>query len=221
MKRSLTWTKFKLPQVSLSDTIDDEDEDNDWELFEKKKYKDSIDRLESMGGGSRILSTPLGSVHLDGSEESNKLFNIWIGHTNFDLTPQHYAAMEYVEGVEALQPISRYRFQLAIGFQFDETKVRMRVEEALVGSLKTDLVEVLSVYQLANPTLTKKLSQTLEAAISGIKNKTWVSFMPPNGEVKLVVSDKVDDEFFEEATILGLAQSLATGHVDSSLLRGE
>ena len=221
MKRSLTWTKFKLPQVSNSEIIDDEDDDNDWELFEKKKYKDPVDRLESMIGGNKILTTPLGSINLDGSDESNKLFNIWIGHTNFDLTPQHYTIMEYVEGVEALQPISRYRFQLAIGFQFDETEVRMRVEEALIGSLKTDLIEVLSVYQLANPTLTKKLSQILEGAIAGIKNKTWVSFMPPNGEVKLLVSDKVDDEFFEEATILGLAQSLATGHVDSSLLRGE
>lgn len=223
MKRSVTWTKFKLPQpnADVDDLDDDDEEDNEWEIFEKKKHKDPVDRIESMISGNKILSTPLGSVNLDGSDETARLFNVWIGHTNFNLIPQHYASIEHVEGVEALQPISRYRFQIAVGFQFNEEEVKRSVEEALIGSLKTDLTEVLQIYQMSNPTLTKSLTKNLENVVSGISNKVWVSFMPPGGEVKLVVGDSVDELFFEEVTLLGLAQSIATGHIDSSLLREE
>ena len=222
-KRTIAWTKFKLPQPTAQiEDIDDEEDESSWEIFEKKKYKDPVDRIESMiGTGNKILATPLGSVNLDGSEETSKLFNIWVAHTNFDLTPQHYAAIEHVAGVEALQPISRYRFQIAIGYQFNEEETKTGVEEALLGSLAADLKEVLSVYQLSNPSLTKKLAQTLEDMVSGIKNKVWASYMTPGGEIKLVIGDKVDETFFEEVTLLGLAQSIATGHIDSSLLREE
>lgn len=224
MKRAIAWTKFKLPvpHSHTEDIDEDEEDESSWEIFEKKKYKDPVDRIESMiGSGNKILATPLGSISLDGSEETNKLFNIWIGHTNFDLTPQHYTAIEHVPGVEALQPISRYRFQVAIGYQFDDTETKKLVDTALLGSLSEDLKEVLVVYQLSNPTLTKKLAQSLEEIVSGIKDKVWVSYMPPCGEIKLIISEKVDEQFFEEATLLGLAQSIATGHIDSSLLREE
>lgn len=223
-QRKVAWTKFKLPQpASQIEDIEEEDNDdeNTWEILEKKKYKDSVDRIESMIIGNKILATPLGSVNLDGSDETSKLFNVWIAHTNFNLTPQHYAAIEHVEGVEALQPISRYRFQVAIGYHFEEEEVKQNVNEALLGSLKQDLKDLLSVYQVSNPTLTKKLTKSLEDVVSGIKNKIWVSYMPPSGEIKLLVTDKVDDVFLQEVTLLGLAQSIATGHIDSSLLREE
>lgn len=226
MKRTVAWTKFKLPNPNshtdeLDDDDDDDDDDSSWEIFEKKKYKDPVDRIESMISGNKILSTPLGSVNLDGSEETARLFNVWIAHTNFNLINQHYAAVEQVEGIEALQPISRYRFQVAIGFMFDENEVKKSVEEALIGSLLKDLKEVLYIYQMSNPTLTKTMTKTLESVVSGISNKVWVSYMPPGGDIKLVVGDSVDEDFFEEVTLLGLAQSIATGHIDSSLLREE
>lgn len=220
MKRKISWTKFKLPQVNNSESLDDDDEDlNPWEEKERGKYGQTVDRLESMISGNKMLQTPLGSIHLDGSEESGRLFNVWAGHVNFNLTPQHYAAMEHIEGVEALQPISRYRFQLAIGYLFDEEEVKKQISDVLVGSLEKDVKDILRVYQLVNNPLPKKFLEKLYKTVESLKNKHWAALVLPNSDIKLIVSDIVDDKFFEEITVLGLAQSLIGGSLESSLLK--
>lgn len=224
MKRTLTWTKFKLPPsgpsiASLDDDEDDGEEKSVWELSEEKKYKSHAERLESLIGGSKILSTPLGSVHLDGTQESERLFNVWVGHTNFNLTDQHYSLIEPVQGVEALQPISRYRFQVAVGFAFDENKVKTSISEALVGSLRKDMLDLLHIYGLQNEKLTKKISQKLESQIALIKDRYWISLALPGGQIKLIVSDEINDDFITELNLLGVVQSTVGGTIDSNLLR--
>lgn len=221
MNKVLSWTKFKLPTSSKMEALEDEEENpSQWDLIERESYQSPFDRLESAIQGGKFLQTPLGTINLDGSEESGKLFNIWVAHTNFNLTPGDFAAIEHVPGVEALQPISRYRFQLAIGFNFNENEVKALIEETLIGSIRIAIIEVLQMYKLVNPTLTKRAKEKHESVVSTLQSH-WVSWVLPNEEVILLTSDILDNNFFDAVVMRGLAQSLVGGSIDSSLIRGD
>lgn len=224
MKKIIGWTKFKIFQSkdSLNSLLDDDDEDDDedsnpWAEHENQKYSPNIRKLEDIISRDRVIQTPLGAINVDGTDQSAKLFNIWACHTNFVLKDQHFALVEKTPGVEVLQPISQYRFQIAVGYLFDDEEVKAAVEEALLGSVRLDALQILSVYRQLNPTLPTKCAEKLKESTKDI-NRPWVALVFPNGEIKMVVADMVDENFLSELSSLGLGQSLFGGYIDSSLL---
>ena len=58
-------------------------------------------------------------------------FECWVGHTNFDITPEIAKALDAVEGVEALKIQTRYRFFVGIGKMFDFSDVRSKISSKL------------------------------------------------------------------------------------------
>ena len=59
-------------------------------------------------------------------------FDCWIGHTNFDITPDIKKNLDSIEGIEVLKIFSRYRFFIGIGKMFDFKSVRNGIEELLL-----------------------------------------------------------------------------------------
>lgn len=59
-------------------------------------------------------------------------FDCWIGHTNFDITPEIKKSLDIIEGVEVLKIFSRYRFFIGIGKMFDFKDVRSIIEKELL-----------------------------------------------------------------------------------------
>lgn len=59
-------------------------------------------------------------------------FDCWIGHTNFDITPDIKKNLDSVKGIEVLKIFSRYRFFIGIGKMFDFKSVRNGIEELLL-----------------------------------------------------------------------------------------
>jgi hypothetical protein len=59
-------------------------------------------------------------------------FDCWIGHTNFDITPDIKNNLDSIKGIEVLKIFSRYRFFIGIGKMFDFKSVRNGIEELLL-----------------------------------------------------------------------------------------
>jgi hypothetical protein len=78
-----------------------------------------------------MVRTPLGAFCPYEQMSPTKMFDCWIGHTNFDITEVEKNALDQVEGIEVLKIMSRYRFFIGIGKLFNLTEVRPVVEEAL------------------------------------------------------------------------------------------
>jgi hypothetical protein len=68
-------------------------------------------------------------------------FDCWMGHTNFDLTPQVRRTLDKIDGVEILKIVSRYRFFIGIGRMFDFKQVRSNIESQLFIKFKGDDIE--------------------------------------------------------------------------------
>lgn len=59
-------------------------------------------------------------------------FDCWMGHTNFDITPQIKDRLNKVPGIEVLKVCSRYRFFVGIGNMFNFSDVRKSIEDNIV-----------------------------------------------------------------------------------------
>lgn len=58
-------------------------------------------------------------------------FDCWMGHTNFNLTPETKSVLNKIDGIEVLKICSRYRFFIGVGKMFDFNNVRATIEREL------------------------------------------------------------------------------------------
>tara|TARA_R110000824_G_scaffold53483_14_gene148133 strand:- start:3526 stop:3951 length:426 start_codon:yes stop_codon:yes gene_type:complete len=61
------------------------------------------------------------------------MFDCWVGHTNFDITPSMATTIDSVEGVELLKVCSRYRFFIGVGKMFNFKNVRKTLEGKILN----------------------------------------------------------------------------------------
>lgn len=90
-------------------------DDNGQELNEDKIDIDD----ETYKKPVKIIVTPMGIIPYTENTASNKIFNFWVGHTNFNLSQPVCHLIENSEGVETLDIFTRYRFRIGIGKLFD------------------------------------------------------------------------------------------------------
>ncbi len=83
--------------------------------------------------GSVAAMTAVGVVPVYDGAGPSSVFNMWIGHTNFTITPSVVNAIANEPGVEGVDVISRYRFRLVVGKVFLENVVKRGVEQSLRG----------------------------------------------------------------------------------------
>jgi hypothetical protein len=93
------------------ETTDDEDEF----LIKKRSIK--------------VIASPMGLIPYNEHTASGKIFNFWLGHTNFDITINVSKIIENTDGVEALDIFTRYRFRVAIGKCFGASETMVRIQE--------------------------------------------------------------------------------------------
>lgn len=107
-------------------TIDDEDES----LLQKRSIK--------------VIASPMGLIPYNEHTASGKIFNFWLGHTNFDITINVSKIIENTDGVEALDIFTRYRFRVAIGKCFGASETMVRIQENICRYLDEQELDKLS-----------------------------------------------------------------------------
>lgn len=119
---------------SLSDVSDKElDDSAHWDSYSIDEdndddYKDKDPIFQST---PKAIITPMGMIPLHEKTACTKIFKFWIGHTNFNITPNIANIIEQVEGIEILDVFTRYRFRIAIGKAFKDRDVMNNIQEAV------------------------------------------------------------------------------------------
>jgi len=128
------------------------------EFSEEQEQKDSFDYEEDENAKHvRLISGPYGLIPLNEHGLSNKLYKLWVGHTNFDITPKIVSAIEQINGVEILRVWTRYRFWIGIGNMFDVEIVQKQIEDKICNKNKK-----------SNLLVIKNLTDTIKT-----KNNSW------------------------------------------------
>lgn len=79
----------------------------------------------------KVIATPLGLIPYNEYTASSKIFNFWIGHTNFNISESVKDILEHCSGVEILDIFTRYRFRIAIGKCFNDSEVMSTINEQI------------------------------------------------------------------------------------------
>ena len=85
----------------------------------------------------KAISTPMGIIPYTDNTASSKIFNFWVGHTNFDITHNISHIIENSFGVESLDIFTRYRFRIAIGKAFVDSVVMNNIQIAVYEYLES------------------------------------------------------------------------------------
>lgn len=87
---------------------------------------------------TKVIVTPMGIIPYTDNTASNKIFNFWIGHTNFDLNSGICKLIELHRGIETLDIFTRYRFRIGIGKLFEGGDIMSSISEQINEYLSRD-----------------------------------------------------------------------------------
>jgi hypothetical protein len=70
-----------------------------------------------------VIATTMGIIPFNEHTDCTKIFNFWIGHTNFDITKNIAQLLQTINGVETLDVFTRYRFRISFGKAFEDRDI--------------------------------------------------------------------------------------------------
>ena len=131
MKPLIVWEKWIDP---FGDNIDEAkwtDYNNDM------NHLDDDDSLPHIKNSKpiRVIASPMGLIPYNEYTASGKIFNFWLGHTNFNISENIKKLLEKIEGVEILDIFTRYRFRIAIGKCFNDSEVMNYINETVYSHI--------------------------------------------------------------------------------------
>jgi len=119
------WTDYNSDIKDLNNFINDEDDDNE-------KPRQSITSSSPI----KVIASPLGLIPYNEHTASSKIFNFWLGHTNFNISQNIKNIIEECDGVEILDIFTRYRFRIAIGKCFKDSDIMTLINDKVYAFLK-------------------------------------------------------------------------------------
>jgi hypothetical protein len=120
---------------TLDDMLEEPSFIND---MEEEKYsneepeEEQAENKENKRESIKAIITPMGIVPLDEYSASSKIFNFWVGHTNFNISKKISSIIDETDGVETLDIFTRYRFRIGIGKLFKPSEVMSNISSNIM-----------------------------------------------------------------------------------------
>lgn len=140
-KNVIVWQKWVDPFGQEEDETEFDPYVGEYFDAEEEDYEDEIDQpnqkdmMKMNKKAVRVIATPMGIIPVNENTMSGKLFNFWMGHTNFNITPTVAEAIERTDGVETLDVFTRYRFRISVGKAFDDSEIMRNINTAVYDEL--------------------------------------------------------------------------------------
>ncbi len=130
-KKTILWKKWHNPYKLLSDcSITEEDDGYDTDAT-VDLIEDDDDNNSEQESNKMMLFTALGPVPLTEYNDPGKIFNFWIGHTNFNISKPIKKIINDIDGVEILNIYTRYRFRIGVGHVFSAKDVTRNINRKI------------------------------------------------------------------------------------------
>lgn len=140
---TIIWQKWQDPFGEKDDNIDLDDdeysnfyEENEEDIIDFEEKKSKLNEIIN-NKQIKVIATPMGIVPINENTASGKIFNFWIGHTNFNITKNIATLIEEADGVETLDIFTRYRFRISVGKAFNDSLVMQAIQKSLYQYIET------------------------------------------------------------------------------------
>lgn len=132
----IIWQKWIDPFGEKDDEILD-DLDNFYDDEDEEDFsEENVNTLINQPKPIKVIATPMGIIPINDNTASGKIFNFWMGHTNFNITAEIAKIIETCDGVECLNVFTRYRFRIAIGKAFTDSVVMKSIQDTIYDYLE-------------------------------------------------------------------------------------
>jgi hypothetical protein len=128
MEPLIVWEKWIDPfggDIDETKWNDYNEEENYSDIFEHQDIKPQLHKPV------KVISTPMGLIPYNEYTASSKIFNFWVGHTNFNISEDIVNILERCDGVEILDIFTRYRFRIGIGKCFTDSDVMSDIKNKI------------------------------------------------------------------------------------------
>jgi hypothetical protein len=126
---------FENFRKQLEEAAEHHDEDEE-DIEEPENPKDTF-----APAPIKAINTPMGIIPYAEQTASGKIFNFWVGHTNFNITEPVASIIEHCAGTECLDVFTRYRFRVGIGKLFTERDVMADINNRVLAYLESKEVD--------------------------------------------------------------------------------
>lgn len=132
MNKSIIWEKWV-------DPFGKDEEESRWMDYDSEdtidtSYEDDIVDHNKVNNPIRVIASPLGLIPYNEYTAPSKIFNFWVGHTNFNITANVQSLIEECAGVEILDVFTRYRFRIAVGKCFIDSEVMLAINDNIINN---------------------------------------------------------------------------------------
>jgi hypothetical protein len=127
--KHIVWEKWRDPFLGYDENEIDVDNVN----FLDEANEEDDQNIKRMHDPVKAIATPMGLIPYNEYTASSKIFNFWIGHTNFTISKSVEDKIENTDGVETLDIFTRYRFRIAIGKVFEDREIMRSIEERIAS----------------------------------------------------------------------------------------
>lgn len=127
-KPIIMWEKWRDPygnddtseiQKAMNDIIQNSTDINE----DVEEMNISVNDFSLLKSKIPMMMTPMGLIPYTENTACGKIFNFWMGHSNFNITQKISNKIEDIDGVETLDIFTRYRFRIGIGKAFKDSEV--------------------------------------------------------------------------------------------------
>jgi hypothetical protein len=143
----IIWQKWRDPFGEEDDDIDIEENDGLGDFYNDDIQEDHdiekniADNKKFFAKQIKVIATPMGVIPVNENTSSVKIFNFWLGHTNFNLTKGVCTVIENIDGVETLDIFTRYRFRIGVGKAFKDSEVMQDIQESVYSYIEENEYE--------------------------------------------------------------------------------
>lgn len=139
-KSLIIWEKWLDPFGEDTDEAQWRDyENNNDALYEEENLNDEVkpeDIISHIRKPIKVIASPMGLIPYNEYTASSKIFNFWMGHTNFNISTVIKDIIEKTEGVEILDIFTRYRFRIGIGKCFNDSETMKLINDRVYKALE-------------------------------------------------------------------------------------
>jgi len=197
--RRIIWHKWNDPMAHLlymkgraKNRSFDDDEPELQEAHDKMFGPEDTkwqDGEESPGLGPCVVSSDGVVIPINETNLPSKVYNFWVGHSNFDLGENNMAdKIAAVPGVEAMECATRYRFRIAIGKAFDQAEVKAAII-SMVNEKPASPANIVAANKQ------EERADGLEAIkrLLTKNHKFWAIYRMPSGKVEVAVGNSAEE----------------------------
>lgn len=134
-EHKIIWQKWVDPFGRDEDSSDFDPYVGDYESDEEPNDLNEELKFQHQSKAIKAIATPMGIIPFNDNTASGKIFNFWMGHTNFDISKNIVNIIEKIDGVETLDVFTRYRFRIAVGKAFDDSQIMRNINKKIYSEL--------------------------------------------------------------------------------------